>query len=70
MAKKIKNVGEKKVNWPYPQLMAKKSPLLPRESTDWATEAFPNRIRINVPEIVRNYLSRSVPKQCKCSQTG
>jgi hypothetical protein len=31
--------------------MAKKSPLLPSDSTDWATEAVPKVIRTNVPII-------------------
>lgn len=34
----------------YPQLMAKKSPLLLRDSVAWATEASPNSTSTNVPK--------------------
>ena len=35
----------------YPQFTEKKSPLLPRDKTDWATEALPKVIRIKVPTL-------------------
>ena len=38
----------------YPQLTEKKSPLLPRDKTDWATEALPKVIRIKVPALKSN----------------
>ena len=43
----------------YPQFTEKKSPLFPRDKTDWATEALPKVIRIKVPTLKSNLIISS-----------